>query len=304
MKKGRLMMKYKEFISAVCKDVRGYLPERYKTVLIEPTHNEIQGISHYGISIRENPESNAIAFDLFPWFSQVCEESSLSYITALKQISVVIQEAPSCLPDENYTDLKRFLTFQVVSKKRNNKLLRALPHTDYLDVSVIYRFETPEWSLLVTDDRLKSYGLSIEQLHADAMENSPVRFPAHMQKLKECLVNCALESGDAQRMRELSAIPDCGMYVATCENGYGASVLFYPAFLEQAAKKFDGKFFILPSSTYEVILAPDRGRMTNIKALKGAVADINSNPEAVSPEDVLSDSVYHYDAKHHKLTKL
>lgn len=47
MKKGRLfIMKYADFISDVCKDVKGYLPEQYKPALIEPTHNEIQGISH------------------------------------------------------------------------------------------------------------------------------------------------------------------------------------------------------------------------------------------------------------------
>lgn len=88
----------------------------------------------------------------------------------------------------------------------------------------------------------------------------------------------------------------------TCENEYGASALFYPEFLEQVAKRFRGKFFILPSSIHELILVPDYGE--DVKGLKEIVSDVNDNSDAVTEEDFLSNSVYHYDAKLHRLTKM
>ena len=92
------------------------------------------------------------------------------------------------------------------------------------------------------------------------------------------------------------------MCFVTCENEYGASALFYPEFLEQVAKRFRGKFFILPSSIHELILVPDYGE--DVKGLKEIVSDVNDNSDAVTEEDFLSNSVYHYDAKLHRLTKM
>ena len=92
------------------------------------------------------------------------------------------------------------------------------------------------------------------------------------------------------------------MCFVTCENEYGASALFYPGFLEQVAKRFRGKFFILPSSIHELILVPDY--VEDVKGLKEIVSDVNDNSDAVTEEDFLSNSVYHYDAKLHRLTKM
>lgn len=69
-------------------------------------------------------------------------------------------------------------------------------------------------------------------------------------------------------------------------------------FLEQVAKRFRGKFFILPSSIHELILVPDYGE--DVKGLKEIVSDVNDNSDAVTEEDFLSNSVYHYDAKLHR----
>ena len=73
-------------------------------------------------------------------------------------------------------------------------------------------------------------------------------------------------------------------------------------FLEQVGKRFDGKFFILPSSIHELILVPDDGE--DVKGLKEIVSDVNDNSDVVTEDDFLSNSVYHYDAKLHRLTKM
>lgn len=166
-----------------------------------------------------------------------------------------------------------------------------------MDLSIIYRFITTEWSIVITNSLLEIYGVSLEQLHEDAMANSPVKFPVHVQGMNDFMKEFVWH-GDSQMMN----IPDFGMCFVTCENEYGASALFYPEFLEQVAKRFRGKFFILPSSIHELILVPDYGE--DVKGLKEIVSDVNDNSDAVTEEDFLSNSVYHYDAKLHRLTKM
>lgn len=166
-----------------------------------------------------------------------------------------------------------------------------------MDLSIIYRFVTTEWSIVITNSLLEIYGVSLEQLHEDVMANSPVKFPVHVQGMNDFMKEFVWH-GDSQMMN----IPDFEMCFVTCENEYGASALFYPEFLEQVAKRFRGKFFILPSSIHELILVPDYGE--DVKGLKEIVSDVNDNSDAVTEEDFLSNSVYHYDAKLHRLTKM
>jgi hypothetical protein len=92
--------------------------------------------------------------------------------------------------------------------------------------------------------------------------------------------------------------PDPGqptLYVATMESmNRGAGVLAYPGFLDEAAEKLGGSFFILPSSIHELLFLQDNGTMDRHE-LTAMVRSINA--AEVSPEDQLSDNVYHYDGK-------
>lgn len=68
-------MKYEEFVAAVCKDIRVFLPERYTKAIIEPIHvDKVQKASYYGISVREENTGKGLSMDLAYWFSQVCEQ--------------------------------------------------------------------------------------------------------------------------------------------------------------------------------------------------------------------------------------
>lgn len=83
------------------------------------------------------------------------------------------------------------------------------------------------------------------------------------------------------------------MLVATVEGAFmGASVIQYPGFMEQAAEKIGGDFFVLPSSIHEVLLIPDDGS-ADYHELAAMVQTINETQ--VAPAERLSDNVYHYD---------
>lgn len=85
-----------------------------------------------------------------------------------------------------------------------------------------------------------------------------------------------------------------GMWVASIAGGMnGAGVIAYPDFMDRAAEKLGGDFFLLPSSVHEVLLIPDHGQMT-AQELSEMVASVNASD--VQPSDRLSDVAYHYDA--------
>ena len=84
------------------------------------------------------------------------------------------------------------------------------------------------------------------------------------------------------------------MYVATVSDKiHGAGVIAYENFMDQAAERVGGSFFVLPSSLHEVLLVPDNGMM-NLQELESMVREVNATQ--VAPQDKLTDNVYHYDA--------
>ena len=85
------------------------------------------------------------------------------------------------------------------------------------------------------------------------------------------------------------------MFVATVPDKiHGAGVIAYQDFMDQAAERAGGDFFILPSSIHELLIIPDNGNM-GFEQLQDMVREVNETQ--VAPEEKLTDSVYHYDTK-------
>ena len=130
--------------------------------------------------------------------------------------------------------------------------------------------------------------ISQEQLHRDAMEQAARKQPFEIKGMNELLAE--LMGGDAPMNigRET-------MYVATNSSRmFGASVIAYPDFMEAAAEKMGGDFYVLPSSVHETILVPDDGREI-AAGLRAMVQDVNEVD--VAPKERLSNEAYHYDSK-------
>ena len=65
------------------------------------------------------------------------------------------------------------------------------------------------------------------------------------------------------------------------------------------AEKVGGDYFVLPSSVHEVLIMPKSEDM-DPKELRNMVQDVNATQ--VAEGEILSDQVYGYDAKTHKLS--
>ena len=201
----------------------------------------------------------------------------------------------------DYEQMKDKLIMEVVSTEANAEMLANVPHQEMEDMSVVYRFvidsnEDGRATILATNNMIEAMGITPEQLHQDALKNAPELKPAVITGMSEVMAEMMGMSPEEMAMMGMPTDPaDEQMYVATVPDKiHGAGVLAYQDFMDQAAERVGGSFYILPSSLHEVLLVPDNGQMS-LGDLEAMVREVNATQ--VAPEDKLTDNVYHYDAE-------
>lgn len=285
-------MEYREFLNKVKSDLEAVMPGNEVTVR---NIQKLQGMSYYGISVKPEGSIAAASLNLESFHRRF--ERGQDYRQLLDGIVNAVREALvldkqiSIDNIKDYDQVKERLTVQLVGREGNEDRLLTIPHHDMEDMSLVYHIDLGQMgggtaSMLVTNEMLHGYGISAEQLHRDALKAAQERQPFIIQSMDEMLAELM-----GTEPTEVSGTPD--LFVATNpEKKNGAGVIAYPGFMEAAAEKIKGNFFILPSSIHEVIMLPENGTMAYQK-LEEIVANVNGTQ--VLPEDQLSGNVYHYD---------
>ena len=303
--KERKTMDYETFKQEFAEDIKQNLYERgYGEVTVNFNEVEKANQKYEAMSVAPEGSNVGVNFNLEQAFSAY--ENSGDYQGVVASAANVIAEgldnAPavdvSALMD--YDAMKDKLSIEVISAETNEDLLSKIPHDRIEDLAVVYRFvlesnDNGRSSILVSNDLIERMGVTPEQLKADALENAPEIRPAVIQGMNEVMREMM-----GPEVFEMMGIPEQTeemMYVATVpDKNSGAGVLAYQDFMDQAAEKIGGDFFILPSSIHEILLVPDDGQK-GADELRAMVMDVNATQ--VSPEEKLTDNVYHYDSKEH-----
>lgn len=194
---------------------------------------------------------------------------------------------------------------RLVGREGNEKLLEEIPHMEFLDLAICFYYAWCDdvigrGSILIYNSHMEIWGTSTEELYRRAEVNTPRLFPWVFGTVPEILCDVAEEDGCGE-MGKLAQedIPDIPMRVLTnSTRRYGAACVLYPGVLEKAAERMGGDFYVFPSSIHEVILMPCDGMVTE-EYMKTMISDINNTQ--VDPEEVLSNSLYCYDAQKKKL---
>lgn len=304
-KKERNEMDYETFKQEFAEDIKEKLSQKgYGEVEtnfhnIEKTNQNYEAISVVpaggNIGVNYNIENAFASYEHSGDYEGVLASATGAIASGLDQVPVVNVNALM-----NYEIMKEKLSVEVISAEVNEELLAKVPHDRIEDLAVVYRFimesnEDGRASILVNNDLIERMGVTHEQLRADALENSPEIRPAVIQGMNEVMKEMM-----GPEAYEMFGIPDDTeemMFIATVpDKNSGAGVLAYQDFMDQAAEKIGGDFFILPSSIHEILLVPDDGQK-GADELKAMVMDVNATQ--VSPDERLSDNVYHYDSKEH-----
>ena len=145
----------------------------------------------------------------------------------------------------------------------------------------------------VRDTILKTWGISREQLFADAIEQGQKRYPPSVQAVFP----------DGMRDTEFANIEEAEAIRVTNRDGcLGAAALFYPGMLETLGKQC-GDFYIVPKSIHEIFLFLQK-RIPSDQAVKMEKFLCRMNREKTPPNERLSDQVYHYAGGGRKLERI
>ena len=297
-------MDYENFKEQFVADVKDRLAEQGADVKVSV--NEVNKLNESYEAITVTPEGSNIGVNMSieKFYDAVQDGTPYDSVVdkAVETINRGIEQRPdidvAALTD--YSQMKEKLAMEVVSAEANKEMLENVPHQNMEDMAVVYRFilssdDEGRASVLVTNQILENMGVTPEQLHADAMENAPQIKPAEIKGMSEVMAEM-MGIEQAEMMGIVPVDPkDEQMFVATVpDKVHGAGVLAYQDFMDQAAERVGGDFFILPSSIHEVLIVPDNGKM-DLKDLENMVKEVNATQ--VAPADKLTDSVYHYDSK-------
>ncbi len=297
-------MDFETFKEDLANDVKEQFYERYgREVDVETRTVDKMNETYEALTVK--PEDGIVGVNINATVLYNDYENGRSYEEIVTGATNVAAEALQNQPSfdiesfKDYDKMKGTLAMEVVSKDRNAEILETVPHKDMEDMAVVYRFVLGDTAagtgtILVTNQMLDNYGITAEQLHADAMKNAPEIRPMEIKGMGEVL---AQQMGvEDLEMLGLNIPPEQEqMFVASVEgNVHGAGVLAYEDFMDKASERVGGDFYILPSSVHEVLIIPDNGNF-DLKSLENMVKEVNAT--TVDPVDKLTDSVYHYDSK-------
>ena len=288
------------FAGQIRNDLVDRFRDRYPEIQMEVQQvDKLNRGSYLGLQINRGEGRPSPVINLEPFYEELAEGSA--YSEAMERLASAVEKAMQSIPDIDikhigkYEEIKTGLIMQAIPVKGNEEMLAYMPYQNMADLAIICRAmigsdSRGEMSFLVTDQVMQSYGVSNEELFADAAESMSRGGGYSIRPIISVL-------GELKPFfdEDPEHYPDNMLFVATNSlEEYGAGVLACPGFMEMAEQTMRGSFFVLPSSIHEVLLLRDDGA-TDYRHLEMMVREINAME--VAPQDRLSDHVYHYDAQ-------
>ena len=295
-----------EFVDEVRKSIKDYLPEKFADAEVHVDQFQKLNTAYLGLQVKREGQMVVPNINLNARFADY-QENRMSLEAAMRTIAEQVQLAPEIQTEwlKDYSQVKDHLFIRVSDAKENEDFLRMSPHkeVDGLAVSYHIAFEGlhgVEASTPVSYKMMEMYGVTAEQLHADALESTQRLYPVKYASMAEVMQQMmGIEPDMAADMMPPMEGPQL-MVLTNMQGMHGAGALFYPEQLETIAQQMGTDFFVLPSSVHEVLILPDDGSQ-DLDSLQFMVREINRTE--VAPEDRLSDFVYHYDAQDHVLER-
>lgn len=226
---------------------------------------------------------------------------------AAKDMVIAYQNIPEITKKINLEVAKDNIVMTLINTEQNKEMLDDIPHRDFQDLSIIYRWIVEKSgddvaSCMVNNSLLKSMGMDEEALYKVAVANTKRIFPPTIRTMNEVIHKMFINEGMSAEMAEemVKEVPlENEMYILSNENGFhGAASMIYETELYKLAEKVETNLYILPSSTNEVIIVSSD--MDNPNRLAKMVEEVNM--DKVDLEERLSNQVYHYDKDLRKLT--
>lgn len=296
---------YEQFKAQIENRIKNFLPEEFADYSMKFQIITKSGYEYEALLITPPSGSNVTpALNITEAFKKYEEGKSMEVILYNLADIRMNTSLPSFDQREvfDFEKIKSKIFPRIVNTATNQKFLLNKPHKEIEDLSIMYdlriAFNENEMSAaLISNDMMKIWNKSVEEIHSIAMSNLE-ELPFVLNNLESILSG----SEETVEIEDINlADYDVPFFVLTNNQKHkGAVMAISNAIMDRITKKF-GNVYILPSSIDEVIIVPQTmtGNL-DIADLKRMVCDVNSSE--VQPEDQLSDHIYEYDYEKHSFS--
>ena len=303
------MMDYEIFKEVVKEGFLSYMPKSYqdmevKVVPVDKVNRKLDGLSLLAQDGESMISPTLYINDMYEKYSKTGDlQGTLQ--EAAETMDEVFREAE--LPPLDISTAKDNIIFQLVNTMQNEDMLKNLPHRDFQDLSVIYRWvvsveQQGLSSVVINNHVAESLGMGEEQLFRAAAENTRRILPPVVQSMNEVMRDMFVADGMPMELADLMVgeqEPETTLWVISNERKIdGAASMLYEDKLHSLAERVGTDLYILPSSVHEVIAVSVE--MGEPEELARMVAEVNM--DQVDLSERLSNQVYHYDKDLRKIT--
>lgn len=302
------MMNRKEFYEYVKDNVKDYLPDSYQNgeIRIEEVAKN-NGLRLTGISIPQGDQRAVPMVYLDSLYMEYVNGKNLdSCVGDVADMRIEVQDKAAFinmgLPDIlDYEKMKDKLQMRICDKEWNTDRLADKVVTEHGDFAAYYAVNLEEngegiSSIPVTVSLMNEWGVSVEQIQADAMmadTNRGVQLVG-MTQIIESMIFGGTPKNLLNEKLDMETVEN-PMFCLTNESKMnGASLLLQEDIRKQIGECLGSDYFVIPSSVHEVLILPDNG-IFQVPELNAMVQEVNETQ--VERQEQLSDKVQFCDKK-------
>lgn len=298
-------MRFCEFAKKVQEEAARLCGEAYEVGIQEVRKNN--GVTRTGLFLRKEGETVGAVVYLDTYYrcwGRGAGEAPIGDVARLvcKAFSDSGREELVAREFRDFGSLRHRIVYRLVSRERNEELLKEVPWVPFCDLAVVFCLAGKEDGIgrltaMIGNEWAGKWGLGLKELYGLAAENTPRLFPARIKSMREVMEGIAREHlGEAYReevVEELFSAPVVSpLYVISNEAGnWGAATVLYQGVLKGFSDQVGKDLILLPSSVHEFLIIPWEERL-DMGELRDLVIHVNQSE--VSEEEILSDQVYRY----------
>ena len=290
---------FEEFKNEVVGKIREFLPESFASAEVSlqvvRKNNDLQLT---GLTIRSTESNICPTIYLEKFYEEYESGTDMSEI--LERIAQVRMEHEVAEPFDvaqitDFEQIKGKLVPRLINAEMNSELLEARPHKLVADLAVTYcalldqSFDGTA-SVAVTNELVKMWSTSVEELHEIAVANLAELLPSTFKGMTEVMSEMMGMSTEEMEMMGMSTDEEQMYVLSNSIKVNGASALLDTKMMEEIIEKV-GDFYILPSSIHETLVVPVKSGM-DVESLEAMVREVNSTQ--LQPDEILSNRVYSY----------
>ena len=290
---------FEEFKNEVVGKIREFLPESFASAEVSlqvvRKNNDLQLT---GLTIRSTESNICPTIYLEKFYDEYVEGADMSEI--LERIAEVRMEHEVAEPFDvaqitDFEQIKGKLVPRLINAEMNSELLEARPHKLVADLAVTYcalldqSFDGTA-SVAVTNELMKMWNTSVEELHEIAVANLSELLPSTFKGMTEVMSEMMDMSTEDMEMMGMSTDEEQMYVLSNSIKVNGASALLDAKMMEEIIEKVSD-FYILPSSIHETLVVPVKSGM-DVESLEAMVREVNSTQ--LQPDEILSNRVYIY----------